>query len=61
MQDNVKVFNVVLYLVSHTATFKWRTRSVVRAVDRAQLVISRKSQVFIIVLIIQIILRIELG
>ena len=47
MQDSVKVFNVILYLVSHAATFKWRTRSVVRAADRAQFVISRKSQVLL--------------
>ena len=31
MQDNTKVFNAVLYVISHAATFKWRTRSVVQA------------------------------
>ena len=32
MQDNIKVFNAVLYVVSHAVTFKWRMRSVVQTV-----------------------------
>ena len=32
MQNNAKVFNAVLYIVSHVVTFKWRMRSVVQAV-----------------------------
>ena len=43
MQDSVKVFNAVLYLVSHAATFKWRTRSVVRAAYEERFVISTKQ------------------
>ena len=43
MQDSAKVFNAVLYLVSHAATFKWRTRSVVRAAYEERFVISTKQ------------------
>ncbi len=43
MRDSAKVFNAVLYLVSHAATFKWRTRSVVRAAYEERFVISTKQ------------------
>ena len=43
MQDSAKVFNAVLYLVSHAATFKLRTRSVVRAAYEERFVISTKQ------------------
>lgn len=43
MQDSAKVFNAVLYLVSHAATFKWSTRSVVRAAYEERFVISTKQ------------------
>lgn len=39
----LKSFNAVLYLVSHAATFKWRTRSVVRAAYEERFVISTKQ------------------
>ncbi len=42
-KDSAKVFNAVLYLVSHAATFKWRTRSVVRAAYEERFVISIKQ------------------
>lgn len=44
MQDSAKVFNAVLYLVSHAAIFKWRTRSVVRAAYEERFVISTKQK-----------------
>ena len=44
MQDSAKVFNAVLYLVSHAATFKWRMRSVVRAAYEERFVISAKQR-----------------
>jgi hypothetical protein len=34
----------VLYLVSHAATFKWRTRSVVRAAYEERFVVSAKQK-----------------
>ena len=43
MQGSAKVFNAVLYLISHAATFKWRTRSVVRAAYEERFVISTKQ------------------
>lgn len=43
MQDSAEVFNAVLYLVSHAATFKWRMRSVVRAAYEERFVISTKQ------------------
>ena len=43
MQDSAKVFKAVLYLVSHAATFKWRTRSVVRAAYEERFVVSTKQ------------------
>ena len=42
-RDSAKVFNAVLYLVSHSATFKWRTRKVVRAAYEERFVISTKQ------------------
>jgi hypothetical protein len=39
IKDGAKVFNAVLYLVSHAATFKWRTRSVVRAAYEERFVV----------------------
>jgi hypothetical protein len=42
-KDSAKVFNAVLYLVSHAATFKWRTRSVVRAAYEERFVVSTKQ------------------
>ena len=43
-KDSAKVFNAVLYLVSHAATFKWRTRSVVRAAFEERFVFSAKQK-----------------
>lgn len=43
VQDSAKVFNAVLYLVSHAATFKQRTRSVIRAAYEERFVISTKQ------------------
>lgn len=42
-RDSAKVFNAVLFLVSHAATFKWRTRSVIRAAYEERFVISTKQ------------------
>ncbi|KAH8693580.1 hypothetical protein BGW36DRAFT_429624 [Talaromyces proteolyticus] len=42
-RDSAKVFNAVLYLVSHSATFKWRTRKVVRAAYEERFVVSVKQ------------------
>jgi hypothetical protein len=42
-RDSAKVFNAVLYLVSHSATFKWRTRKVIRAAYEERFVISAKQ------------------
>lgn len=43
IRDSTKVFNAVLFLVSHSATFKWRTRSVVRAAYEERFVIPTKQ------------------
>ena len=43
IKDSAKVFNAVLYLVSHSATFKYRTRSVVRAAYEERFVVSAKQ------------------
>jgi hypothetical protein len=43
IKDSAKVFNAVLYLVSHAATFKWRTRSVVRDAYEERFVVSAKQ------------------
>ena len=42
-RDSAKVFNAVLYLVSHAATFKGRTRSIVRAAYEKRFVTSTKQ------------------
>lgn len=42
-KDSAKVFNAVLYLISHAATFKWRTRSVVQAAYEERFVVSAKQ------------------
>jgi len=43
-KDSAKVFNTVLYLVSHSGTFKWRTRKVIRAAYEERFVISTKQR-----------------
>jgi hypothetical protein len=42
-RDSAKIFNAVLFLVSHSATFKWRTRRVVRAAYEERFVVSTKQ------------------
>ncbi|KAH6671448.1 hypothetical protein B0J14DRAFT_596088 [Halenospora varia] len=44
IRDSAKIFNAVLYLVSHSATFKWRTRKVVRAAYEERFVVSAKQR-----------------
>ncbi|MCJ1309131.1 hypothetical protein MMC25_002786 [Agyrium rufum] len=44
IKDSANVFNAVLYLVSHAATLKWRTRSVVRAAYEERFVFSAKQK-----------------
>ena len=41
-KDSIKVFNAVLFVVSHPGTFKWRTRSMVRAAYEERFVLSTK-------------------
>ena len=43
-KDSAKVFNAVLFVVSHSGTFKWRTRSVVRAAYEERFVLSTKQR-----------------
>jgi hypothetical protein len=43
-KDSAKVFNAVLFVVSHWGTFKWRTRSVVRAAYEERSIISAKQR-----------------
>lgn len=43
-KDSAKMFNAVLFVVSHSGTFKWRTRSVVRAAYEERFVISAKQR-----------------
>jgi hypothetical protein len=43
-KDSAKVFNAVLFVVSHSGTFKWRTRSVVRAAYEERFVPSTKQR-----------------
>lgn len=43
-KDSAKVFNAVLFVVSHWGTFKWRTRSVVRAAYEERFIISAKQR-----------------
>ncbi|KAL2820988.1 hypothetical protein BDW59DRAFT_174311 [Aspergillus cavernicola] len=44
-RDSNKVYNAVLFVVSHPGTFKWRTRTVVRAAYEEQFMISPKQRV----------------
>jgi hypothetical protein len=44
IKNSVKIFKAVLFLVSHLATFKWRTRRVVRAAYEERFVISVKQK-----------------
>jgi hypothetical protein len=39
----VKVYNAVLFVVSHSATFKWKTRTVVRAAYQERFVVTVKQ------------------
>jgi hypothetical protein len=44
-KDSAKVFNAVLFVVSHSGTFKWRTRTVIRAAYEERFVVSAKQKV----------------
>lgn len=44
MKDSNKVFNAVLFVVSHSGTFKWRIRAVVRAAYEERFVVSSKQK-----------------
>ncbi|OKL57257.1 hypothetical protein UA08_07607 [Talaromyces atroroseus] len=43
-KDSNKVFNAVLFVVSHSGTFKWRLRTVVRAAYEERFVVSSKQK-----------------
>ncbi|KAI9774393.1 MAG: hypothetical protein M1840_004287 [Geoglossum simile] len=43
-KDSTKVFNAVLFVVSHSGIFKWRTRTVVRAAYEERFVVSPKQR-----------------
>jgi hypothetical protein len=43
-KDSAKVFNAVLFVMSHSSTFKWRTRCVVRAAYEERFVPSVKQR-----------------
>jgi hypothetical protein len=43
-EDSVKVYNAVLFVMSHSGTFKWRTRTVVRAAYEERFVVSTKQR-----------------
>jgi hypothetical protein len=43
-KDAAKLFNAVLYVVSHSGTFKWRTRTAVRAAYEERFVLSAKQR-----------------
>ena len=43
-KDSAKVYNAVLYVVSHSGTFKWSTRTVVRAAYEERFVLSVKQR-----------------
>jgi hypothetical protein len=43
-RDSAKIFNTVLFLVSHSGTFKWRTKRVVRAAYEERFVVSTKQR-----------------
>jgi hypothetical protein len=42
-RDSAKVYNAVLFIVSHAGTFKWRTRTVLRAAYEERFVVSPKQ------------------
>jgi hypothetical protein len=42
-KDSDKAYNAVLFVVSHPGTFKWRTRTVVRAAYEDRFVVSQKQ------------------
>ncbi|KFY34111.1 hypothetical protein V494_07052 [Pseudogymnoascus sp. VKM F-4513 (FW-928)] len=44
IKDSMKVYNAVMYVVSHGKTFKWRTRKVVRAAYEERFVVSEKQR-----------------
>ncbi len=44
VKDSTKIFNAVLYIVSHSAVFKWSTRKVLRAAYEERFVISEKQK-----------------
>jgi hypothetical protein len=44
IRDSAMVFNAVLFVVSHSGTFKWRTRTVIRAAHEERFVISPKQR-----------------
>jgi hypothetical protein len=39
----MKVFNAILFIVSHSATFKWKTRTVIRAAYQERFVVTSKQ------------------
>jgi hypothetical protein len=43
-EDSVKVYNAVLFVMSHSGTFKWRTRTVARAAYEERFVVSMKQR-----------------
>ncbi len=43
-KEAAKMFNVVLFIVSHSGTFKWRTRKIIRAAYEERFVVSQKQQ-----------------
>lgn len=43
-EDCIKVFNAVLFIVSHSATFRWKTRTVVRAAYQERFVVTPKQR-----------------
>ncbi|KAF1843205.1 uncharacterized protein K460DRAFT_289359 [Cucurbitaria berberidis CBS 394.84] len=42
-KDSMKVFNAVLFIVSHSATFKWKTRTMIRAAYQERFVVTLKQ------------------
>jgi hypothetical protein len=42
-KDSMKVYNAVLFIVSHSATFKWKSRTVVRAAYQERFVVTLKQ------------------
>jgi hypothetical protein len=44
VKNSNKAYNAVLFVVSHPATFKWRTRTVVRAAYEENFIISSKQR-----------------